>query len=293
MISREILRQVKRIEITTTRLVEDFLGGEYESVFKGQGIEFANVREYVPGDDIRTIDWNVTARSQRPFVKQYVEERELSVFFLVDASSSCSFGTSAKFKSEVIAEICALLAFAAVKNHDKIGLSIFTDGIEKYIPLKKGRQHVLRVVREILGYQPENSRTRFETAFEFLSNVLRRRAVIFLISDFIGFPENPKSLRILAKKHDIIAIRTIDPLERLMPEAGLVEFEDAETGERAVVNTSDKVFRERYQKSAEQGCEKIDRFFKSVGIDRVDIFTEQSYVEPIVKFFKVREKRVR
>ena len=293
MISREILRQVKRIEITTTRLVEDFLGGEYESVFKGQGIEFADVREYVPGDDIRTIDWNVTARSQRPFVKQYVEERELSVFFLVDASSSCSFGTASKFKSEVNAELCALLAFAAVKNHDKIGLSIFTDRIEKYIPLKKGRQHVLRVVREILGYQPENGHTRFETAFEFLSNVLRRRAVIFLISDFIGFPENPKSLRVLAKKHDIIAIRTIDPLERLMPAAGLVEFEDAETGERAVVDTSDKGFRGRYQKSAEERREKIDRFFKSVGIDRVDIFTEQTYVEPIVRFFKIREKRVR
>src|SRR3989338_353637 len=293
MISREILRQVKRIEITTTRLVEDFLGGEYESVFKGQGIEFADVREYIPGDDIRTIDWNVTARSQHPFVKQYVEERELSVFFLVDASSSCSFGTASKFKSEIIAEICALLAFAAVKNHDKIGLSIFTDRIEKYIPLKKGRQHVLRVVREILGYQPENRRTKFETAFEFLSKVLRRRAVIFLISDFIGFPDNPKSLRILAKKHDIIAIRTSDALERSFPDAGLVELEDAETGERAVVNTSNQSFCERYRKNMQEAAEKIDRFLKSIGIDRVDVLTEQSYVEPIVKFFRIREKRFR
>lgn len=293
MISREILRQVKRIEITTTRLVDDFLGGDYESVFKGQGIEFADVREYVPGDDIRTIDWNVTARSQHTFVKQYVEERELTVFFLVDASSSCSFGSSSKFKSEVIAEICALLAFAAVKNHDKIGLSIFTDHVEKYIPVKKGRQHVLRVVREILGYHPENSLTQYETAFEFLSHVLRRRAVIFLISDFVGFPETPKSLRILAKKHDIIAIRTSDPLESEIPDVGLIEIQDAETGERALVNTSDAKFRERYRQAGLERAEKVDRFFKSFGIDKIDIDTGTSYVEPIVKFFKIREKRAR
>ncbi len=293
MISREILRQVKRIEITTTRLVEDFLGGEYESVFKGQGIEFADVREYVPGDDIRTIDWNVTARSQHTFVKQYVEERELTVFFLVDSSSSCNFGTASKFKSEVIAEICALLAFAAVKNHDKIGLSIFTDQVEKYIPVKKGKRHVLRVVREILGYHAEHSRTQYETAFEFLSHALRRRAVIFLISDFIGFPDNPKSLRILAKKHDIIAIRTTDPLESKIPAVGLIEIEDAETGERAVVNTSDPGFREKYHKAGLERTEKINRFFKSVGIDKIDIDTGKSYVEPIVKFFKIREARVR
>lgn len=293
MISREILRQVKRIEITTTRLVEDFLGGDYESVFKGQGIEFADVREYVPGDDIRTIDWNVTARSQHTFVKQYVEERELTVFFLVDASSSCSFGTAAKFKSEIIAEICALLAFAAVKNHDKVGLSIFTDRVEKYIPMKKGKQHVLRVVREILGYQPAHNLTQYETAFEFLSHVLRRRAVIFLISDFIGFPENPKSLRILAKKHDIIAIRTSDPLETGIPAVGLVEVEDAETGDRALINTSDPGFREKYRKAGEERIGKVEKFFKSVGIDKIDIETDKSYVDPILKFFKIREKRGR
>jgi len=293
MLAREIFRQVKRIEITATRLVEDLLGGKYESVFKGQGIEFADVREYVPGDDIRTIDWNVTARSQHPFVKQYVEERELTVFFLVDASSSCYFGSTAKFKSEVIAEICALLAFAAVKNHDKVGLSIFTDQVENYIPIKKGRTHVLRVVREILSYHPEHSKTGFEQAFEFLSRVLARRAVIFVVSDFLDFPENSKSLKILGRKHDIIAIRIQDPREFEIPSIGYAEFEDAETGEILMLNTSDQNFQEQYKNSSAQKNAAVDHLFKSMSIDKIDINTAESYVEPIVRFFKLREKRVR
>lgn len=293
MISPKLFKQIKQIEITTTRLVEDFLGGEYESVFKGQGIEFADVREYVPGDDIRTIDWNVTARSQHTFVKQYVEERELTVFFLVDASSSCYFGSTPKFKSEIMAEICALLAFAAVKNHDKVGLSIFTDRVEKYIPVKKGRKHVLRVIREILSYHPEHRRTQFEEAFEFLSRVLVRRAVVFIVSDFLGFPENSKSLKILSKKHDIIAIRANDPREFDIPPVGFVELEDAETGEVRLVNTSDLKFRELYKRLAIDRHARVEHFFKSMAIDQIDINTSSSYVEPIVRFFKAREKRVR
>lgn len=293
MISREILRQVRRIEITTTRLVEDLLGGEYESVFKGQGIEFAGVREYVPGDDIRTIDWNVTARSQHPFVKQYVEERELTVFFLVDASSSCYFGSTEKIKSEIMAEICALLAFAAVKNNDKIGLSFFTDRIEKYIPVKKGKRHVLRVIREILSFRPHHARTRYDEAFEFLSRVLTRRAVIFLISDFLDFPDDSKSLRILTKKHDLIAIRTMDPKEREMPNVGFIELEDAESGETMLIDSGDPVLRRNYATMAQERENAVRRLFKTMAIDQIDIDTSESYVEPIVRFFKVREKRIR
>lgn len=293
MISREIFRQVRRIEITTTRLVEDLFGGEYESVFKGRGIEFADVREYVPGDDVRTIDWNVTARSQHPFVKQYVEERELTVFFLIDASSSCHFGSTDKFKSEIIAEICALLAFAAVKNKDKVGVSFFTDQVEKYIPMKKGRQHVLRVIREILTYEPQRPRTRYEEAFEFLMRVLGRRAVVFILSDFLDFPENSRPLRVLSKKHDIIAIRTTDPRELEMPHVGLIELEEAETGDILTVDTSDRVFREAYLRLALERAAKVERLFQSVGIDKIDIDTSLSYVEPIVRFFKARERRVR
>lgn len=293
MITREILKQVRRIEITTSRLVEDMLGGEYESVFKGQGIEFADVREYVPGDDIRTIDWNVTARSQHPFVKQYVEERELSVFFLFDASSSCQFGTQSKFKSEIMAEVCALLAFAAVKNNDKVGLAVFTDRVEKYIPLKKGRKHVLRVIREMLTHQPGNRRTRFETAFEFLIHILARRAVVFVISDFLDLPAESKPLRILSKKHDIVAIRVRDPRELELPDVGFAELEDAETGESMTVQTSDPRFREKYRAESLARDEKIDRLFASAGIDKINILTSEGYFDPIVRFFRAREKRFR
>lgn len=291
VLPREIFKQVKRIEITTTRLVNDLLGGEYESVFKGRGIEFADVREYVPGDDIRTIDWNVTARSQHPFVKQFVEERELTVVFLVDASSSCYFGTREKLKSEVIAEICALLAFAAVKNNDKVGLSVFTDRVEKYIPVKKGRSHVLRVIREILTFHPERRKTDFEGALEFLLRVLRRRAIVFFISDFLGLTDS-RILRILTKKHDLIAIRVADPREVLLRPVGLIELENAETGEIRLIDSSDALFRESYGEGSANRTAALDRLFKNIGVDQIAIDTSQSYVEPIVRFFKRREKRL-
>lgn len=291
MIPKEILKQVRRIEIQTTRLVNDLFGGEYKSVFKGQGIEFADVREYVPGDDIRTIDWNVTARSLHPFVKKFVEERELTVVFLVDMSGSQCFGTPGRFKSEVAAEITALLAFSAVRNKDKVGLLIATDQVEKYIPVKKGRTHVLRVVREILYYHPRHQGTNLEVAIEYLNRVLTRTSVVFLISDFMdqGFE---KALRLMSRRHDLIAIHLSDPREKALPSIGLLEVEDPERGGRVVVDTSDRHFRERYESLAREREENLDRLFKSLGVDRVVIDIAQSYSEPLIRFFRLREKRL-
>ena len=291
MIPREILKQVRRIEIRTTRLVNDLFGGEYQSVFKGQGIEFADVREYVPGDDIRTIDWNVTARSQRPFVKKYVEERELTVVFLVDMSGSQFFGTSGRFQSEIAAEITALLAFSAVRNKDKIGLLIGTDQVEKYIPVKKGRTHVLRVVREILYYKPRHRKTRLQVSLDYLNRVLTRTAVIFLISDFIdqGFE---RSLKILSRKHDLVAIHLVDPRERSLPLSGLLGVEDQESGRKLVIDSSDINFHHRYELNSKRREESLDPLFKRLGIDRVVIDISQSYAEPLVRFFRLRERRM-
>jgi len=291
MIPKEILRKVRRIEIRTTRLVNDLFGGEYESVFKGQGIEFADVREYVPGDDIRTIDWNVTARSQHPFVKKFVEERELTVLFLVDMSGSQYFGTGEKLKSEVAAEIAALLAFAAVKNKDKTGMVITTDEVEKYIPVKKGRMHVLRVVREILYYKPKRKSTRLQAGLEYLHRMLTRTAVIFVISDFMDSGYE-KALKILSRRHDVIAIHLKDRRESELPSVGLMEVEDCETGQTMMVDSSDPGLQKHFKKKAEEREEKLDRLFKTIGVDKIEIAAETSYVEPLMKFFKIREKRL-
>ncbi|OQA56972.1 MAG: hypothetical protein BWY42_00790 [Candidatus Omnitrophica bacterium ADurb.Bin277] len=292
MIPAALLKKVRRIEIRTTRLVNDLFGGEYESVFKGQGIEFADVREYVPGDDIRTIDWNVTARSAHPFVKKFVETRELTVFFLVDMSGSQYFGSTEKLKSEVAAEIAAILAFSAVKNNDKTGLLICTDRVEKFVPVKKGRNHALRVIREILGYQPQSRGTRLETAIQYLHNVLTRSAVVFVISDFIdqGYE---KALKILGQKHDVIALHLSDPLERVFPSCGLVELADRETGETVLVDTSSKKFRERYSRTAADREATLERLFKRIRIDMVNIPSDASYIEPLIKFFKSRGRKRR
>ena len=291
MIPKEILKQVRRIEIQSTRLVNDLFGGEYKSVFKGQGIEFADVREYVPGDDIRTIDWNVTARSQHPFVKKFVEERELTVLFIVDMSGSQFFGTSRKFKSEIAAEITALLALSAVRNKDKVGLLIATDQVEKYLPVKKGKTHVLRVIREILYFQPKQKGTRLEEALEYVNRVQTRTAVIFIISDFLdqGFE---KALRLMSQRHDLIAIHLRDPKEQTLPSIGLVEMEDPETGEEVLIDTSDPLVRRRYEELARRHEESLDHLFKSLGIDRVSINISESYAEPLIRFFRLREKRL-
>lgn len=291
MNTAEILKKVRKIEIHTTKLVNDLFGGEYQSVFKGQGIEFADVREYIPGDDIRSIDWNVTARSDKAFIKKYIEERELTVIFAVDMSGSQQFGSNYKLKSEIAAEITALLSFSAVKNHDKTGLLIFSDNVEKFVPVKKGKTHVLRVVREILGYQAQKKGTRIQSACEFLSRILTRTAVIFLISDFID--ENyEKGLRVLSQRHDVIAIQLTDPLERRLPSAGLVEFFDNESGKTILLDSSSKRVRLAFEQAEFDRLNQVDFLFKRLGIDKIAISADESYVEPLIRFFKRREGRV-
>lgn len=290
MIPTEILKQVKHIEIKATRLVNDLFGGEYESVFKGRGMEFSEVREYVPGDDIRTIDWNVTARSQHTFVKKFVEERELTVIFVVDGSASLRFGSQDKLKATVAAEIAALLAFSAVKNNDKVGLLMNTNRVEKYVPPKKGRSHVLRVVREILYYKPIEHKTNLQVALEHLYRILTRSAVIFVISDFLDLGYE-KALKILHQKHDLIAIQICDQREDQIPACGWLEFEDLETGERSLVNTNDSKFREAYAKAAQRRRTQTNLLFKLTGIDAIKIMAGTSYIKPLIKFFRLREQR--
>jgi len=290
VIPKELLKKIRHIEIRTTRLVNDLFGGEYLSVFKGQGIEFADVREYVPGDDIRTIDWNVTARSLHPFVKKFVEEREMTVFFIVDMSGSQYFGSDKKLKAEIAAEITALLSFAAVKNHDKVGLLIVTNEVEKLVPVKKGRMHVLRVIREILYYRPKNKGTRLRAGFEHLIRVLRRTAVVFVISDFMD-DDYEKPLKILSRKHDVIAVHLQDRLEQQLPAAGLIFMEDRETGQRRLVDTSSGRFRTQFKHKMEERRAHLDETLKSMRIDKVNVKSDEDYVDPIVRLFKVREGR--
>ncbi len=292
MIPKEILKKVRQIEIRTGRLVNDVFAGKYESVFKGRGMEFHEVREYVPGDDIRSIDWNVTARTGNPYVKKFVEERELTVLLMADLSSSGNFGTKNKMKSEIMAEIGAVLAFSAIKNNDKVGLLLFTDGVEKFIAPKKGRPHVLRVIRELLYYEPKGKKTNINTAIEYLGKVLKKKAVIFLISDFIDF-DYEKRLRILNKRHDIIAVPISDPRETSLPDVGLIEFEDAETGETLSLDTGDRLLKNEFIKRKRSFIEKRNKIFRSVGLDSVEISTDKPYIKPLMLFFKTRAKRFR
>jgi len=292
MIPKEILKKVRYIELHTRHLVNDVFSGEYHSVFKGQGMEFAEVREYQYGDDIRAIDWNVTARYNHPFVKVNEEERELNVMLAVDASRSGAFGSFEKFKSEVAAEICALLAFSAIKNNDKVGLLIFTDVIEKYIPPRKGRGHVLRVIRELLYFKPQSTRTKVATGLEYLIKGLKRRSIVFIVSDFDD-DDYTKPLRVLNKKHDVIAIQMLDKREKDLPSIGLVKLKDAETGEEVWVNTLDKNFLKLYSDYIEEKRKTFLKEAKTIGLDLIQIDTAESYVEPLVRFFKMRERRFR
>jgi uncharacterized protein (DUF58 family) len=292
MIPKEILKKVKRIEIQTRGLVNDVFSGEYHSVFKGRGMEFSEVREYLPGDDIRTIDWNVTARMGHPYVKIFEEERELTVMLVVDVSSSSKFGTVAQMKSEIAAEICALLAFSAIKNNDKVGLIIFSEGVEKFVAPKKGKSHVLRVIREVLYHQPQGHKTDIGQALEYLSKVSRRRSVVFLISDFLSSGYE-RALQIANKRHDIVAISLTDPRELELPDVGFIELEDAETGETWLLDTSDEGTRRAFGKRALLGKNSRDKIFRSMNVDQVEINTRISYVEPLIRFFKMRAKRYR
>jgi uncharacterized protein (DUF58 family) len=290
MIPKEVLKKIRRIEIRTKRLVNDVFSGEYQSVFKGRGMEFSEVREYLPGDDVRSIDWNVTARMGHPYVKKFDEERELTLMFLVDGSASEAFGTVSRFKSELAAELCALLAFSATRNNDRVGLITFTDRIEKVVPPKKGRLHVLRVVRELLYFEPEGRGTDIPRALDYLSNVVRRHAIVFLVSDFLttGYE---RSLAVANRRYDLIAIPISDPREREIPRLGLVDFEDLETGERATVDTGGRRFAERLREELDRQAAERDRIFTRLGVDSIPISTDRPYVEPLETFFRKRAKR--
>jgi len=290
-LSDDVIAKIRRISITTAKIVQETLAGQYQSAFKGRGMEFDSVREYQPGDEVRSIDWNVTARTGRLQVKKFVEERELSVMLLLDASASCSFGSKDKLKNELAAEICSIVAFSAIHNKDNAGLLIYTDRVEKAIPPKKGTNHVLRLIREALLFEPKGSGTDISKSISYLNKVMHRRAVCFVISDFLtdGYQE---SLSIASRRHDVIAVRIIDPREIEMPNVGIVSLRDAETKKEALVDTSDSNFRIRYKNNALEELKKQEEFFASNKIDVIDIFTDTPYVESLVKFFRMREKKL-
>lgn len=291
MIPQEILRKVRQLEVTTRNLVNSVFSGEYHSVFKGKGMEFSEVREYHYGDDIRQIDWNVTARSTQPFVKVFTEEREQVLMLVVDASGSGDFGSGDRMKGEVAVEIAALLAFSAIKNNDRVGLLIFTDRVEKFVPPKKGRGHVLRVLRELLYFKPQGRGTNVKVALDYLNRVVRRRSVVLLVSDFMdsGFE---KALRITNRKHDVIALTIHDLRERAIPGVGLLALEDAETGERIVVDTSAATFQAEYDRVTRSRLKALTKLMDQLEVDHVDIDTSKGYVKPLVAFFRKRAKMI-
>lgn len=290
MIPAEILKKVRRIQIRTAALANELFAGQYHAVFKGRGIEFEEVREYQPGDDVRLLDWNVTARAGRPFIKSFREERELTVFLLVDISPSLDFGTNEQLKSDLVAELAATLAFSAIQNNDKVGLMLFTDRVEKLVPPRKGTRHVLRVVRELLYHEPVGRQTRVDVALENLSHALGRRAVVFLISDF-QTPEFSRELRIVKHRHDLIPVLVHDQRETNLPPVGYVELYDPEGDEQIVINTRSRAFRERFANLSQQQHESLISQFRRERIDIIDVQTGQSFVEPLRMFFKRRGKR--
>ncbi len=294
MIPKEVLKKVRQIEIRTNREVTDVLGGQYHSVFKGHGMEFEEVREYLPGDEVRSIDWNVTARFGHPYIKKFKEERELTVMLIVDVSASGQFGSVRQTKNELAAELAAVLAFSAIRNNDKVGLIMFTDQIEKYVPPKKGRHHVLRVIREILAFQPKGRGTNLKAALDYLNHVQSRRAVTFVLSDF-QLPDEEtvrKKLRVASKRHDVVALSLRDPREEELPAVGLVELRDAETDERALVDTFDRNVREQFALKSRLRLEALRRMLRSASVDHVEIRCETDYMLPLIKFFKMRERRI-
>jgi uncharacterized protein (DUF58 family) len=292
MIPREILQKVRRIEIKTSSIVDSMLGGEYQSVFKGRGMEFQEVRPYTQGDDVRTIDWNVTARMGEPFIKKYVEERELTVMLVVDASASGDFGSVDKFKSETAVELCAVLAFSAIKNNDRVGLIIFTSDVELYVPPKKGRKHVLHVIRELLYFRPRKRGTSVAEALAYLNRVQKKKAVVFLVSDFLA-PDFATPLRVAGRRHDVIALSLSDPRERELPAVGLIELEDAEAGGTMLVDTSDAGVRRNHTASFDRRSTERSSFLRSSGVDEIAISTGSDYIEPLVRFFRKRERIMR
>jgi uncharacterized protein (DUF58 family) len=290
MIPQELIKKIRQIQIYTSRAVDASFAGQYESVFRGRGMQFDEVREYTPGDDIRTIDWNVTARSGKPYIKRFVEEREMTVIFAVDLSASGDFGTTDKAKNELAAEFCAVLAFAAAKNNDKVGLLIFTDRIELYIPPKKGIGHMLRLIRELLYFDMPKRRTNITEALDYLGRVVRKKATLFLVSDFIetGFK---KSLSLLNKRHDVIAVPVRDKAEIALPGIGLVEFTDAETGDIILVDTSSAKFRRQYSSASAVRFDGLKDMLRTINIDCISISTDKPYIQDLVRFFHMRHRR--
>lgn len=289
-IPSDLLEQVRRLEIRTRRMVNELFGGEYHSVFKGRGVEFREVREYSPGDDTRSIDWNVTARMGTPYVKRYEEERELTVLLLADLSASEHFGSAHRMKSAAMAELGALLVFSAISNQDKVGLILFTDEVELYVPPKKGRSHALRVIRELLYHPPRSRRTDLNEALLTLNRVQKRKAVVFLLSDFLASGYE-SALTVAARRHDLVAIHMVDPREREMPAVGLLRLEDAETGHTALVDTSDPRVRARYQEITRARERGLERLLRRAGCDLVTVDVSRSVVEPLQRFFLKRERR--
>jgi uncharacterized protein (DUF58 family) len=290
VIPPELLKKVRRIELRTARLVDSLMGGAYHSAFKGRGMEFEDVREYVPGDEVRTIDWNVTARAGYPHVKTYREERELTVVLLVDVSSSEAFGSSTQGKNELLAEFAALIALAAMRNDDKIGLALFSDRVERYLPPKKGRRHVLRLIRDLLAYSPESRGTNLASALSFVGKVQRRRAVVFLLSDFLA-EDFRRDLAAARSRHDLIAVRVADPRESDLPDVGILDLEDAETGETVTVDTASSGFRERFATEGRRSRKEQQDLLRSLSVDELDITTGRDYIRELSRFFRMREKR--
>ncbi len=293
MLTRELLKKIRKIEIVTERLVRDRMAGQYHSVFKGSGIAFSEVREYMPGDDIRLIDWNVSARMNEPYVKLFIEEREMTVLLLVDMSASGRFGSRDQEKRELAAELAAILAFSAIRNNDRVGLIIFTDEVERFVPPKKGKKHVLRVISEILSYVPRSPRTHLGAGLDFLGRIARRRAVAFLVSDFLApVAQYERALRIAARRHDLIPVTVTDPLEEALPEVGLIELEDPETGELVVFDTSGPEGR-AFAAESRALREAREALFRRLDLDAISVGTDRPYLPALTSFFEARARRLR
>ncbi len=290
MIPRELFRKIRRMEIRTKGLVNNVFGGEYHSAFKGRGIEFSEVRPYQVGDDIRSIDWNVSARTGETFIKVFQEEREQTLMLLVDVSGSGEFGSHGMFKRELAAEICAVIAFSAIKNNDKVGMVLFSDHVELSVPPKKGRRHVLRLIRDLFAHEPEGKGTRLASALDHVARVLRRRSIVILLSDFFdnGYE---RSLRVLSRRHDVVSIELRDPRESELPSMGLLEVRDAETGQTLVLDTQSASVRRAYSERANARQKATNDLFRRLQVDRIQISTDESYTEPLVQFFRKRMRR--
>lgn len=315
-VPRDVLRQVKRIELRTRGVVDSLFSGEYHSIFKGQGMEFAEVREYQAGDDVRNIDWNVTARMAHPYVKKHIEERELTVLLAVDLSGSEQFGTRGRFKAELAAEIAAVLALSAVRNNDRVGLLIFTDHIEHVVPPRKGRRHVLRIIRDVLAFQPAGAGTDLAGALDYGARLLRHQSILFLLSDFQvagvehaahtwteratadGRPAGPgdalaRTLRLVSRRHDLVAVTIGDASEQMLPDVGVILLTDPETGELVAVDTSREALRAHYRHRIDRERDALRRLFRRLAIDEIDVRTDASYIEPLLGFFRRRERKLR